>query len=76
MPLKVCEILKLSLISKFTNDYIYHKIYVFKWEKVCYIYMYLCRYDSAQVPAKLISKPYNCSRFKYSILFFTFKSID
>ena len=40
---------------------------VVKWEKVCH--MYLCRYDSAQVPAKLISKPYNCSRFKYSILF-------
>ena len=29
-PLYVCEILKLSLISKFTNDSIYHKIYAFK----------------------------------------------
>ena len=26
----ICEIMKLSLISKFTNDSIYHKIFVFK----------------------------------------------
>ena len=32
-PLKFCEIMTLSLISKFTNDSIYHKIYVFKQSK-------------------------------------------